>query len=373
MNRDAKQDESGCLSPGTLMALIDEELEAEKRDAALLHLGACTRCRELSEELKAAAGVVEAAARCLDDERVAAWVDHKAGRMRGVLSEAEVGRIREHLVACSRCRSQVAMLAEACRSSEGLWERIRALAGEVVGSWRAHPVPALRWAAVAAVSVVLIGIVYVLAVEPMHPSSRPQAFVRGQGGRGDAAPRPPEEAIVAQRGGEEAPGTSGTGGGPEKRPDKSGPPVAVAQRTPAGEKPTTAGPQAALMPEAPEGGLGPVLDQLEKARRSGKAGPRARAAFRAAGILHRARRYREATTYYREAAEAAERADDVELRVDALVLLGAAFAELGETKQARGELAGAAALAKGAGYERGEQNARVQMELLPEPEASDGE
>lgn len=374
MNSNTERDEEMCLSPGTVMALIDEELDREKREAALAHLDICGRCRELSEELKAAATVVEATAHCLDDERVAAWVDYEAGRMKGALGEAEVGRIREHLAGCDACRSQVRMLAEAYRSSEGVWERVRAWARGVVGGGRLQPVRTVRWAAVAAVGVVVIGVLYLLAVRPMQPSYRPDALIRAEGDRGDRAPRPAEEAVVAQRGGGEALPANGTGGARERPRQERVPPVAVARRAPLEEKPTTSGPQAAFMPEegSTAGELSAALAKLEKARRNGEAAAQARAAFKTAGILHRDEKYRDAAAYYREASGAAARADEVELRIDALVLLGAVLAELGETEQARAELAGAAELAEEAGYERGEQNARVQIQLLPKAEANDG-
>jgi len=358
------------------MALIDEELEEEKRDAARSHLDGCDRCRERLEELKATAGVVEASAQCLGDEGVAAWVDYEAGRMRGALGEVEVGRIREHLAGCDRCRSQVTMLAEACRSSESVWERICAWTGKVTQSWHVQPVPAVRWAAVAALGVVVVGALYLLGVRPKQPTYRPDELIRAEGDRGDRAPRAAEEAVVAQRGGGEALPTNGTGGGARERPRREQvPPVAVARRAPLEEKPTASGPQAAFMPEegSAQGELSAALAELEKARRKGEAAAQARAAFKAAGILHSAQRYREATAYYREAGEAAARAEEVELRIDALVLLGAVLAELGETEQARAELAGAAELAEEAGYERGERNARVQIQLLPKAEWNDGQ
>lgn len=376
MNSNTERDEEMCLSPGTVMALIDEELDREKREAALAHLDGCGRCRELSEELKEAAGVVAAAAQCLDDERIAAWVDYEAGRMRGALGEADVGHIREHLSGCDRCRSQVTMLAEACRRSEGIWERVRAWAAGAVESCRPQAIQTVRWAAVAAVGVVVVGALYLLTVRPKQLTYRPDALVRAEGGGGDRAPRPAEEAVVAQRGGIETPATEGAAGAPAERPRQERvPPVVVARREPREEEPTTTGPSAAFMPEkgSAEGELSAALAELEEARRSGEAAAQARAAFRAAGILHRAKRYREAAAYYREASGAAARADEVELRIDALVLLGAMLAEMGETEQARQELTAASELAEEAGYERGERNARVQIQLLPKAEADDGQ
>ncbi len=376
MNRNAERDEVECLSPGALMALIDEELEQAEREAALSHLDKCSRCRELSEGLRAAARVVQATAQCLDGEGVAAWIDFKAGRTKGALGRDEIGRIREHLSGCGRCRSQVAMLVEACRSSESVWERLRESSRRVIGSWRAQPVPTLRWAAVTAVGVVAIGAAYVFLTWSERPSYRPEALVRAEGGRGGLEAPRPEGPVVAQRPVGEAPPNDGAREAAGERPQERGPAVAVAQRTPGEqERPTTAAPQAALVPETGEADddrLRAALAELEDARRSGDAGAQARAALGAAGILHNAQRYREASACYREAAEAAARADEAELRVDALVLLGAVLAELGETEQARGELQAAAALAGEAGYERGERNARVQMRLLPAAEAGNG-
>ena len=376
MNSNTERDEEMCLSPGTVMALIDEELDREKREAALAHLDGCGRCRELWEDLKAAAGIVQAAAQCLDDEDIAAWADYAAGRMRGALGEVEVGRIREHLSGCDRCRSQVTMLAEACRRSEGIWERVRAWAGGAVESCRPQPMQTVRWAAVAAVGVVAVGALYLLAVRPKQPTYRPDELIRAEGDRGDRARRPAEEAVVAQRGGIETPPTESAAGAPAERPrQEQVPPVAVARRAPREGQPTISEPQAALMPEkgGAEGELSAALAKLEEARRKGEATAQARAALGVAGILHGDEKYRDAAAYYREASGAAARADEVELRIDALILLGATLAELGETEQARQELTTAAGLAEEAGYERGERNARVQMDLLPKAEGNDGQ
>jgi tetratricopeptide (TPR) repeat protein len=91
-----------------------------------------------------------------------------------------------------------------------------------------------------------------------------------------------------------------------------------------------------------------------------------------ADIYHKEKNYRLAASFYHRAAEAAEEAELPELRVDALILSGAALAELGEAKEAREQLDDALRLARDAGYSSGEENALVQIELL-EADAGEGE
>jgi len=105
-------------------------------------------------------------------------------------------------------------------------------------------------------------------------------------------------------------------------------------------------------------------DDLARAKQSKDAGAETRAAMKLAGLYHKRGDYGSAAEHYRAAAGAAQRAGEAVLQVDSRILLGAALAELGETKQAREELELALGLAREAKYVRGEQNALVQLELL---------
>jgi len=356
------------------MAFLDGELERETRDAAQSHLGECARCRARLEELRATAVTVGLALQCLDDEGVAAWVDHEARGMKGALSETDVRRIRNHLTGCGRCRAQVTALRKACGGSESIRERLSTRVRNVLANWRVQPIQTLRWAPAAVVGVVAVAVASVVLTRSGQELHRPEPVGRAVGGPRYHEHREPAATIIAQQDREKAVGTGPVRGGAAKQPEKSEPSVSVAQRPPAGEGRTPLRPEAALFPdeEGTDDGLEVALSDWKRVRASGETKEAARAALKVGGMLHRRERYPEAAYYYREAAQAAGRAAEVQLRVDALVLLGATLAELGKTEEARRELGTAVALAREAGYERGEETARVQMELLPDTEAIRG-
>ncbi len=349
-----------CLSPDTVMAFLDEELEQAEAAAVQSHLDACARCRRMAEGLATASKAVEIHLTCLDDESMAAYVDHQAGRVRDVVGETEIQRIRAHLDRCERCREEVEILAQACRTRVGVLGRLPSLLRTRAAFGRPATRSVLRWAAVTVV-VVAAGVLAFLGL-------------RGQG----FGPVPPREREVVEAPVEPTP-KPGVGFGEdapsEVRPPEVEPGVEVPgpedrQLPPRPEVPTEMALISGL--ERAKGEAATALTALTRARESGDAGAQARSAAKLAGIYHMNRAYQSAARYYREAAGAAKESGEAELQVDSLVLLGAALAEMAETHQARQQFALALELAREIGYETGETNALVQLRVL-EGESADGE
>jgi tetratricopeptide (TPR) repeat protein len=360
MNQERHSNDGECLSPETVMAFLDQEIEQNEAAAVQAHLEACARCRRIAEELVTASKAVAIHLTCLDDESMAAYVDHQMGRMRGPVSEAEIQRTRDHLDRCERCREEVEILAQACETRVGALDRLQRLLGG--GGWTERPAarPALRWAALAAI--VVAGVLAFLGLRgrgpvpptgsrvveaPIAPSSEPGATT-------DIAERPVPGSGV----GEEAPSEVRL---PDAEPVVE-PPSAAGPPSPQPELPT----ETALMAELADakGELAAALSALAEATKSGDAAAEAGAAFEVAGIYHGGRDYDSASRYYRGAIAAAERADEVELRIDSMILLGAALAEMGETEEARQHFDLALEMAREVGYDRGETNALVQLRVL---------
>jgi tetratricopeptide (TPR) repeat protein len=310
MTEDQRTGSEQCLSPGTVMALLDEELGDEDRVAAMTHLESCAQCRGVSQELSAAATAAKSNLVCPDDERIAAYVDHRAGRMRGALSGVEMSRVRDHLSQCQRCREEAAMLTRDSTVGAGLLASLVHRLAEGGGPRRALETPKLRWAGVAAIAVAVVLFLWLSTPVGREEMSRPM-------------PAAPQVALVD--------GSSGV-----------------------------------------EGSISSALADLARARQGGNAGEEALAAARVAALCHRDRSYDRAAVHYQEAAAAADRAGRRELQIDSLVLAGAVLAELGETDEARQQLEAALRLARQAGYSKGEENALMQIELLELP-AAEGE
>jgi len=359
MNRQAESETKQCLSPGTVMALLDEQLGAEEAGRAESHLRACSRCQQLAADLGATAETV-AGLRCLDGEAIAAWVDYRAGRARGTVAEAELRRRGEHLRQCQRCRERVAMLAEMC-APQGLWGRVRDLVSVRLGTGPAQPSRGLRWAAAAAV-VVAVAICLYLMVPGRRPQPRPTSPRRQVVSTRAPSSRQPQPPSTAARASPGRGPLAALRAGP--RPGRLGAPRTEMARAP--ERGARRGPEAALVPGEGSGrpAIARASSALAQARRRGDAGAEATAALELAGLYHQERDYQSAARYYREAAAAANKAGKTQLRVDALILEGAAAAELGDEARARQQLQLAVELARKAGYVEGEQNALVQLELL---------
>jgi hypothetical protein len=293
---------------------------------------------------------------------MSAYVDYQMGRTPESLTGGGLRRIRYHLDRCKRCREEVEVLLRACETRVGTLDRLRSLLG--VGGRTEGPAarPALRRVAVTAIVVaVLLGFLGLRGREPgpvppaerevveapVAPSPEPDTTTA-------IAERPTSESGVPDEPPSEAP-LPDTAPGVER-------PSAGQQRPPQPELTM----ETALMAElaAAEGELAEALTALAEATKSGEAGAEARAAFEVAGIYHMDHDYRSAARHYRGAIAAAESADEVELQIDSMVLLGAALAELGETQEARQHFDLALEAAREAGYERGETNALVQLRVL---------
>jgi hypothetical protein len=347
---DSKNEE--CLSPETVMAFLDGELERAEAAAVQSHLDACARCRQMAEELATASRAVAIHLTCLDDESMAAYVDHQAGRVRGAVDEAEIQRIRTHLDRCERCREEVGILAQACRTRVGVLGRLSSLLVTRTALGRPAMRPALRWAAVTVV-VVAMGVLAFLGLRGRGPGP----VLPGGSEVVEAPIAPTPEPGVGAR--EEPPSEVPA---PEVEPGIKVPGPQQKQPTPRPELSTEMALVSGL--ERGRGDAATALRALTQARENGDAGAQARSAMGLAGIYHQNRNYASAARYYREAAGAAEKAGEAELRVDSLVLLGAALAEMGETQQARQQFGLALELARQIGYETGETNALVQLRVL---------
>jgi anti-sigma factor RsiW len=357
-----------CLSPGTLMGLLDGELSDRERADALSHLASCECCRRLSAELSTMAKALEIHLSCLDDERTAAYADHEMGRMRGALTKPEIRRIRQHLSECERCREQVAMLKRTCKSAAGpsnLLGRLLPLSGV---AWRPAAIRGLRLAVVAAVCAAGIAFLYLLGIgprvrRPIAPAATHLAHrAAPPDSRLDSAVPPVGEQEVQHRPAPPAPSgatVSPAGTAPGAEPEQG---VGDGRVSPHVPEP----PQTAIVPDdqEAEAPISAALAELRRARGTGDLTGEARSATRLGGIYHKRRDYQSAAMYYRQAAEAAERAGEIELRVDALILLGGALAETGRNTGAREEFEVALGLARESGYVQGEENALVQLQLL---------
>lgn len=367
MAEERRGDHGQCLSAGTVMALLDEQLDDRERADALFHLESCAHCQTLSRELGAASSAVASHLACLDDESIAAYVDDAAGRVRGALSRAETGRIRAHLAECASCRGEAEALARDSAMGTGVLGWLRSLTLGA-GTGRAQLVaPALRWATVTAIAVAAILVLWVGLQRDRQggPSDGTRLVVEAPD-QLQAAP-PDEHTGIPDSGSHEADGS--------QRPAPTG------ERSPAGVEDGDTGTQqsilppaqAALVPDVDEidGALARALADLARAKEAGRVADEAVAAAKAAGLRHKVQDHEAAIHYYRQAAAAAERAGRHELQVDSLVLAGAALAELGSVRQARGQLEEALRLARDAGYTKGEQNALIQIGLLDELSASE--
>jgi hypothetical protein len=363
-----------CLSPGTMMALLDRELGAEEKAAAQAHLQTCSRCQQLAADLGVAAEAVSGL-RCLDDEAIAAWVDPRAGRARGTVSEAEMHRRGEHLRQCQQCRERVELLA-GMYTPQGLWGRVQDLLSTPARTWPAGVSRGLRWAVVAAVVLVGALVLYLVGpgrkVQPRPITSRPQVakapLRSGAQARRPVSPPPTQQARAPRA-------TSAAAPVQAQPPVKSGGKAPTASgRRPTVGRPSVPRPEAALIPadEQARAEMARASRDLARARASGNAAAQAKGALELGGLYHEQRSYRPAARCYREAADAAARAGKVKLRVDALILEGAALAELGDDVHAHQQLELALGLARKGGYGEGEQNALAQLELLDRQRASRG-
>ncbi len=317
----------------------------------------------MAEEVATASKAVATYLSCPDDGSMSAYVDQQMGRRPRTLSAGELQRIRYHLDRCEQCRGEVEVMAQTCETRAGTLERLRSLLGG--GGWteRAAARPGLRWAAVAAI-VVVAGVLALLGLRgggpgrvppggrevveaPIAPSSEPDTTTHiaerpiAEPGMGEETPS--EVRLPDTEPGVETPGT----GEP--------PPPQL-------ELPT----ETALMKElaGAEGEVAAALSALAEATKSGDAAAEARAAVEVGGIYHADRDYGSAARHYRGAMAAAEKVGEVELRIDSMILLGAALAEMGETEEARQHFDLALEMAREAGYDRGETNALVQLRVL---------
>jgi tetratricopeptide (TPR) repeat protein len=354
-----RNEETGCLSAGSVMALLDGELSSEEKAAALAHLESCARCRALADQLGGSAAAVTHYWHCPDDERLAAYVDHRAGRVRGGLDRAEMARIDAHLAGCLRCREQVSTLRRACRTRASVAERLRSLVAAAAGAGVRLRGPVLRWGPVAVVAVLAYVLLPVLSKPRESEPPAPTAAVEPVPPAPSAAKRP-----IVVKPGPSVPRTRGAGGA-QAHPTAPG---GTRQVAPVVSRPS----QTALLPldQAGDPELRRAAAELRQALKRRDRAAEAAAAMELGSLHHQKRRYPEAATYYRQAARAAELAGESQQRVDALVGLGAALAEMGKTEQAREEFEGALSLAQRAGYDVGERNARLQLRLLKELGAS---
>jgi tetratricopeptide (TPR) repeat protein len=289
------------------------------------------------------------------------------------LTGSEVSGIRAHLAECRRCRREVDLLARDATVGSGLIDWLRRV---VLGGADRPSVatPALRWAALAAIAVVAFVFIWIglqPGGRPGTPGERTIAADR-QTDRDTQQPAP----VMAQAPGE---AVSDDGRPPisASHQDAGAPPTVRPEEVRDGEmsQGVSPPPQLSLIDEGvePEEAISRALAQLERAEEVGSDSDEAAAAARVAALYHKTREYRNAARYYRRAAAAAENAGQDELRIDSLILAGAALAELGEAKEAREQLESAVRVARDHGYTRGEQNALLQLELLEAPaEERDG-
>ena len=382
MSHGNQADTGPCLAPGVIMALMDGQLQGRESAAARSHLQSCTRCQQIADDLAATAGMVRTQLSCLDDEAIASYVDHKTGRVGGAISRAELDRTRRHLQECPRCRARAKLLEAACGTQVSLWDWVRGL---VLGSGEGkRPAPGFAWraAAVATSAAVLVLTVYLVAKRPgpsppSPPPGRQVSQVPGSYPRGSAGP-PPTGRAPGVRGPGAASDAGAPGGAQEQgtQPPVVPPPVAPSSTETGREPGVSSAPsvpprietrtETALVPPkgASRAEIAGVMAPFDRAKKSGDAGQLARAALAVGGLYHRNREYRLAADYYRQAAAAGERAGSTELRIDALILLGAVKAEQGQIEAARQQFETALKLARDAGYTKGEQNAQVQLQLL---------
>jgi len=364
MNEERYHDHSKCLSPGLVMALLDGELGDDERAAALSHLQSCSRCQELAEQLGTTAKAVETAFGCLDDERIASWVDHRRGRAGIGLSEDELHRTRAHLEQCGRCRAQVDVLLQACGARSHGLDWLRRLSGGTPATPQARTAR-LRWAAVAVVGMAAVALVWLV----QRPGGWPLLHVeeREVAAHTPSPEAPEEPAVLAQR--PHVPTSIS--------PEESSPPQQEGT-TPQDESDTPAGAKKMVLPQITpptetalvsteketEAAIAQASADLKRAKESGKPHEVAIAAAKLGDLYHRKREYASAAGYYREAVAAAKEAEEAELGVDSLIMLGAVLAEMGDTGAARAQFERAVATARAVGYSAGEQNALVQLELL---------
>ena len=355
-------DDAGCLSAGTVMALLDGELSSQERGAALAHLRSCEQCRALSDELAGTAELAAVHLSCLDDERVATYVDHRAGRRRPGLSKAEAAGIHQHLRECERCRERVALLTRACRIQPSVIERVRDFLRAGAVAPQQVRGPALRWAP-AVVAAAAAAFVFLVVLAKPRMQHQPGFAPPGQE-RVAALPRalpPPVARPGRPRGGQQ------TRQAPSAGPHEEAP--SEAKTTAPVLPPETALIQTDQGAESEIRRFSAALRQAEKRR---DAAAEATAAMGLARLYHRKRDYAEAARYYRQASRAAELAGEPDLRADSLIFLGAALAQMGQTELARSELQLALEVARKAGYPKGEHNARLQLRLLEGPRAGEG-
>ena len=359
---------AACPSAGRLVALVDRELDSDEEAAVRAHLESCARCRELFSGLAEMAGAAETALGCLDDERIAALVDRTTGRFTGGLSDYQFDRARAHLAQCDRCRVKVEALTRACRAPGSVRQWLGRLVVPADAFRRGLRTPVLRWTAVAAVAALGIVLTYMFGGHggaPL-PSGRDMTVAR-EGAEREYGPA--ISMAVAERSGAEPPEDGARRDAPAVRPTD-----AEAVRTPPSTSDDLVAPrlappsQTTLMPgeDEMESRAAAAQSDLDRARKNGDAAGEARAALTLASLCHRNEEHEEAAGYYRQAAAAAEAAEEEELRVDALTMLGAVLAEIGEVAQARQELEAALQLARETGYADGERTAQVQLELLGE-------
>lgn len=374
MNEERDSDHSKCLSPGLVMTLLDGELGDDEKAAALSHLQSCSRCHELAEHLAATAKAVGTAFACLDDERIAAWVDHRRGHASAGLSKVELCRTRAHLAQCERCRAQAELLLQACGAHSGVLDRLRRrLSSEVSAKSRARTAR-LGWATVAVVGMAALALILLargLTGQRLSPVDR-SVVVTHTSSPGELE----EPAVLAQR-----PHMS-TAISPEESSSSH-----QEGTTPQGESGTPAGAKKSVLPQITpptetalvstekeiETAIAQASAELNGAKESGKPHEVATAAAKLADLYHRKREYGSAAGHYREAVAAAEQADEPELGVDSVIMLGAVLAEMGDTEEARQQFEQAVGMARAVGYSTGEQNALVQLELLPAAEPGQAE
>src|SRR5574340_209082 len=323
-----RTEEGDCLTPGTVMAVLDGEMGRRERKVAIRHLRGCARCRALADELASVSELAGEFARCLDDELLATYVDFRAGRLVREADAAKMAEVRQHLGECRRCREE--------------------------GKAQA---PTLRWAPVVATAALIALLLPSRVVNP-PPKERPQpapvvtSADPNYAPRTEASPRPVAPPLAASRAGQVAPRRPMAEGGKREwitPPRGSFPPS-----------------QTALVP-AEEGAaddFARAAARLRQATKRGDAAGEAAAAMDLAGIYHQRRDYQRAGDLYRKAAEAAERARQPKVRVDALSLQGAVLAEEGRPAEARETLQQALVIAQQTQYRAAEENAQAQLDLL---------
>src|SRR5574340_1035266 len=150
-----RTEEGDCLTPGTVMAVLDGEMGRRERKVAIRHLRGCARCRALADELASVSELAGEFTRCLDDELLATYVDFRAGRLVREADAAKMAEARQHLNECRRCREEANPLTAARRMRGGLAECAEARLPGFLDLLRKAQAPTLRWAPVVATAALI--------------------------------------------------------------------------------------------------------------------------------------------------------------------------------------------------------------------------